>query len=113
MKKPTIEQMNSVIAEFSGTLEIFNDNKKGKIKLYHNEEINSNIGYEIHELKYYTSFDWLYSVWIKILNENIDEKIFVKFKTKQFSIGYLFAQGEPIIKIHKAIYELIILIIKK
>lgn len=101
MERPTIEQMNSVIAEYNGTVKIFNDSKKGKINLYHNELINSNIGYEIHELKYHSSLDWLYPVWQKMANDLIDILLIHKIKD-------LFSNAAPISELHEAIYNAIV-----
>lgn len=112
MEKPTIEKMNSVIAEYNGTVEIFNDSKKGKINLYHNELINSNIGYEIHELKYHSSLDWLYPVWQKVKK---DEKYLYKVDAISFEISgridvieLLLSNAATISEIHEAIYNAIV-----
>lgn len=109
MEKPTIEKMNSVIAEYNGTVEIFNDSKKGKINLYHNELINSNIGYEIHELKYHSSLDWLYPVYCKLVKEEkVSKSEIYEYSQVIKQINELFKFAAPISELHEAIYNAIV-----
>lgn len=103
MEKPTIEIMNSVIAEYMGYTPIQNETMLSK-------PMGDTIAIlNLNELRYNLNMNLLYPVWQKLLTQHKLSALYQELPIKTILIiEELFGQAAPISELHEAIYNAIV-----
>ena len=99
MEKPTIEEMNSVIAEYMGY-----KSSPDKSDFVKTDEKGINDYRYKSDLKYHSDMNWLYPVWEKLLH---DKCTLGTFREHTAYISIMLGFAMPLSRLHEAIYNAI------